>query len=312
MRRRICAPQVISAGTLRTKDRMWKKVIFAACAAVVVLIARMGFCANIGIVPKQPQGFRFGNGRLLPWGASKDDLIAMLPPQPLRADVAKLNQDSYAQCEASLQEVQKITGAPKPFDPCGLLVDNKDAYAQCQKMPGTAIQPASPPVDTCGVVLDTNVHRVVWCSNQQPPAPDTRDADSLIAGQGKEMIDRVAGGDGCVVSAQALPIPYHGLALLAFNRNRFFRINVELATKDFDDIERSMIDSLGKPRRRAVGTAQNGFGASFDTVDDTWQVGSVSVLLSKRVGDVDHGALVLTYLPLAENAPERPVVPPPF
>jgi len=259
---------------------MSRGMAFATCGAIVVLVARIGFCANVEIVPKEPQGFRFGNGRLLPWGFSKDTLIAMLPPQPLRADVAKINEDSYERCEASLREVQKVTGTASP--------------------------------DTCGDVLDARAHRVVWCSNQQPPLSDSTDADSLVAGEGKEMVNRVAAGDGCVVSAEALPIPYYGLALLAFNRDRFFRVNVEFASKDFDDIERSLCGTLGKPKRRTVGAAQNGFGASFDTVDDSWRVGPVSVLLSKRIGNIDEGALTLTYTPLAKSAPERPATPPPF
>jgi hypothetical protein len=262
---------------------MSKRVIFAACVAIVVLVAGMGFCANIGIVPKQPQGFRFGNGRLLAWGASKDELIAMLPPQP--GDSAE--QDEYTRCMTTqLKIAQQAAVAGLPYTP---------------------------------FVCEATVHHLVWCSNQQP-APDYPVTQAKIASdEAKGIIDAAADGDGCVVSTRALPIPYYALvhidvrrALLEFNRDRFFRINVEFASKDFNDIERSLSESLGKPKKRVVGTAQNGFGAFFDTVDDTWQVGPVLVGLYKRMVNVNQGVLVLTYIPLAKNAPERPVAPPPF
>jgi len=272
---------------------MSERVIFAACVAIVVLIAGMGFCANIGIVPKQPQGFRFGNGRLLAWGASKDELIAMLPPQPGSADEVKIDQDEYTRCMANQQKTAQLV--------------------QQAAAAGLPWQPHVVPV--CDATV--HLHRLVWCSNQQPPAPDHPLSPSAEA---KGMIGIAAGGDGCVVSARALPVPYYALAhiddrsaILKFNRDRFFEIDVQFASTDFGDIERSLSESLGKPIKRVVGTAQNGFGAFFDTVDDTWGVGPVLVSLRKRVVNVNKGVLLLMYIPLLDkNALKRPAAPPPF
>jgi hypothetical protein len=83
-------------------------------------------------------------------------------------------------------------------------------------------------------------------------------------------------------------------------------------TRDFDDIEHSLVEALGKPIDRYVGAAQNGFGAFFDTIDDLWRVGPVTVVLAKRSGRTDEGGFIMEYTPLAKGAPQRRVEAAPF
>ncbi len=123
-----------------------------------------------------------------------------------------------------------------------------------------------------------------------------------------------AGEQTCVVMEAALPAPYTGAGSAGFNfyDGKFYEVLALFSPSQFDDIEASLIDALGKPKQREVGTVQNRMGATFDQATSVWNTGTVSIYLMKRGAlTVDKGTFNMTYLPIAKEVPKpaKPVAP---
>lgn len=82
----------------------------------------------------------------------------------------------------------------------------------------------------------------------------------------------------------------------------FFRYLVTFAANDFDFIEGALSKALGAPATSEDGTVQNRLGAEFDQKTRIWKTKDVQVVLKKRQSKVDEGALMVSYLPIAEKA----------
>jgi hypothetical protein len=70
-----------------------------------------------------------------------------------------------------------------------------------------------------------------------------------------------------------------------------------LPSDKFQEAERGIVQALGVKPKREVSAVQNGFGATFERIDDTWNIGHVSILL-RSLNEADEGILVMRYKPL--------------
>ena len=100
----------------------------------------------------------------------------------------------------------------------------------------------------------------------------------------------------CMAAADAVPSPYHNAAFLWFNDDKFYGVQVGLPSDKFQEAERGIVQALGVKPKREVSAVQNGFGATFERIDDTWNIGHVSILL-RSLNEADEGILVMRYKP---------------
>lgn len=115
--------------------------------------------------------------------------------------------------------------------------------------------------------------------------------------------------DDCIAQSPSLPAPYTAATFMFYDR-QFYKVFASFDPIKFEEIEESLIQALGKPKQRGVGTVQNAMGATFDQAMSLWDTGTVSIELMKRV-HVDTGSFTMTYLPIAKEVPQpaKPVAP---
>jgi len=205
---------------------------------------------------------------LIPWGASKDQLIAAIPPNSIARNEPANSVDTHLspQLQQDLQKLQQQ------------VQQENDGYHA------------------------THPTKYVFCSNQ--PKSGTDD-DSWI-----DFAVNTTNGDGCFVSAEAMPPPYT-FGVLFFHKDRFYQIVVNLPHDHFEKAERSLRQALGKPQTHRIATVQNNFGASFDNEIERWKASSVSVTIQSRSARLDEGTLIMEYEPLAASVslPRAPAAP---
>jgi hypothetical protein len=168
---------------------MVKFSVTALGVAGLLLVASVSGAGTAQEVPRQPEGFRFANGYLLPWGASKGELVAHLPRQR-DTDLEEHARKGYSQCLETVAKLRSSDDLCKAFN-------HGERY-----------------------------FRVVFCSNQDLSAG--RDPENAYAPIAKQVIEKFAADDGCEVSGLAMPKHYRNAALLAFNHDRFYRISVTI------------------------------------------------------------------------------------
>lgn len=114
----------------------------------------------------------------------------------------------------------------------------------------------------------------------------------------------------CLLVADATPAPYDGGGELMFSRNKFYGVRLTLPSDRFAEAERSISSGLDAQPIQTVGTVQNGFGATFDQVQDVWKTNGTVLSLTKRAGRVDLAVFTMYYLPLVPKRSPKPTSPP--
>lgn len=96
-----------------------------------------------------------------------------------------------------------------------------------------------------------------------------------------------------------IPAPFTG-GVISYNRSGLaYSVRFNYQSRDFEIVERSLVEKYGKPTLAEDKVVQNLMGALFDNPDRTWRVGNVLIGLQKRSSTVDIGELIIFHSNLA-------------
>jgi hypothetical protein len=101
----------------------------------------------------------------------------------------------------------------------------------------------------------------------------------------------IAGFSVCsFIGSAAVPRPFDHM-VLRFKDDRLCQVDMGLDSSSVPSVEESLLRRLGNPESRRVGTVQNGFGATFDQTETTWNSAEVQIRLTLHYERVDRGLL---------------------
>ncbi len=118
----------------------------------------------------------------------------------------------------------------------------------------------------------------------------------------------------CSVPLNALKGSYYLAGSVRFYHNRFYMS--DMSTFDLAAVEQSLIEAVGRPDSRKESTLENGFGATWEAVEDNWKIGPVTIQLFNREKFGDPAGFRMIYQPLAppemQSQPQPTAKPAPF